>query len=312
MLHHRLRLLMFLFFCMIPAADLAALELYKYRDNLGRWVFTDRKPSQTEYEKQKLVVTEQQKKVAVVNRGTRERPVLFAVNQLAGPVEIWLEFSKQQNLRFSQQQPFNWVVDGPGEVFLLQIEKADPSLPWSYEWQANFAVGRPVEPLNLDNSAFGVPFAGGPYVISQGFFGEYSHKDHAHAHYAIDVPLPMNTPILAAREGKVMEVESRFSRSGWNMDYADEANLVRLLHADGSMTIYAHLNVNSVVVEPGQQIRAGQVLGYSGNTGFSSGPHLHFAWQANIGQTVQSLPFQFKNAAQAPVAGLLLQGETLR
>lgn len=290
----------------------ASQSLYKYRDENGRWVFTDKKPAHKNYEEEQLVATEQHQKVRVVNRGTEERPVLFAVNELAGPVEIWVDFSREQNLRFSQPAPYEWVVDGPGETFLMQFERKDPRAGWAYEWKAGFALGRPIDQANVDRTPFSIPFAGGPFMISQGFHGEESHKQHAHAHYAIDVPMPVNTPILAARDGVVMEVEARFSRSGFMAEYADEANLVRLLHADGTMTVYAHLNLNSIVVVPGQAVKAGQVLGYSGNTGFSTGPHLHFAWQANVGRSSISLPFGFVDHPDEPTRGLLLQGGVAR
>ena len=67
------------------------------------------------------------------------------------------------------------------------------------------------------------------------------------------------------------------------------------------MAIYAHLMLESVQVLPGQRVSAGQVIGFSGDTGYSSGPHLHFAVQQNLGMAIASIPFTF--FYEEPVAG---------
>jgi murein DD-endopeptidase MepM/ murein hydrolase activator NlpD len=69
---------------------------------------------------------------------------------------------------------------------------------------------------------------------------------------------------------------------------------VRIVHPDGTMALYAHIDLASVIVRPGARVRAGQKIARSGNTGFSSGPHLHFAIQQNTGLNLISLPFRFK------------------
>lgn len=60
------------------------------------------------------------------------------------------------------------------------------------------------------------------------------------------------------------------------------------------MTLYAHLKTGSGVVGPGQHVKAGQLLALSGNTGYSTGPHLHFAVQRNDGTRLISIPFNLK------------------
>jgi murein DD-endopeptidase MepM/ murein hydrolase activator NlpD len=65
-----------------------------------------------------------------------------------------------------------------------------------------------------------------------------------------------------------------------------------VLHEDGTMAVYAHLQPESVIVRPGQRVNTGQRLGASGNTGFSTGPHLHFALQVNRGMELVSIPFR--------------------
>jgi murein DD-endopeptidase MepM/ murein hydrolase activator NlpD len=89
-----------------------------------------------------------------------------------------------------------------------------------------------------------------------------------------------------------MEVANDFYGAGTDMEkFGNRANLVRIVHDDGSMAVYAHLALESVVVSVGQRVRTGQHLADSGNTGFSTGPHLHFAVQANTGMELKSFPF---------------------
>ena len=65
------------------------------------------------------------------------------------------------------------------------------------------------------------------------------------------------------------------------------------------MALYAHLQANGAVAQLGQRVRTGQHIGWSGNTGFSTGPHLHFAVQVNRGMRLVSIPFQME-AVLAP------------
>ncbi len=110
-----------------------------------------------------------------------------------------------------------------------------------------------------------------------------------------------------------MDVEEDFNRGGADRDkFVDKANHVRILHDDGTMALYAHLDLASVSVRPGARVRAGQQIARSGNTGFSSGPHLHFAVQQNTGMKLISLPFKFQTAEGVPAApeeAQILQGD---
>ena len=97
--------------------------------------------------------------------------------------------------------------------------------------------------------------------------------------------------MLAARAGIVMQVEDDYYGAGLDREkFGSRANVVRILHPDGSMAIYAHLKPESVVIQPGRQVYVGQKLGESGNTGFSTGPHLHFEVRIN-GQVTNPLNY---------------------
>ena len=89
------------------------------------------------------------------------------------------------------------------------------------------------------------------------------------SHQGIDLPLKTGDPIYAAFDGKV-----RVSKSA-----GDYGNLVIIRHNNGLETYYAHLSVREV--EPGDWVVAGQQIGQGGNTGRSTGPHLHFTIYKN-------------------------------
>lgn len=101
----------------------------------------------------------------------------------------------------------------------------------------------------------------GEYPITQG----YGEKDTSAFHTGIDYGCPLGTPILASESGTVLS--AGWLAGGWG-------NAVILQHSDGNATLYAHLN--KVAVTLGQKVKRSQVIGYSGSTGNSTGPHLHF------------------------------------
>jgi murein DD-endopeptidase MepM/ murein hydrolase activator NlpD len=154
--------------------------------------------------------------------------------------------------------------------------------------------GRPIS-RPVDNVVLLPPFAADQaFPISQGFQGGQTHTT-PDSEFAIDIVMPVGTEIHAARGGVVMDVEEDFNNGGTDRKkFVDKANHVRILHDDGTMALYAHLDLASVSVRPGARVRAGDRIARSGNTGFSSGPHLHFALQQNTGMKLISIPFRFR------------------
>jgi murein DD-endopeptidase MepM/ murein hydrolase activator NlpD len=73
------------------------------------------------------------------------------------------------------------------------------------------------------------------------------------------------------------------------------------LHDDGTIAIYAHLHWDSVRVQAGQHVQRGEYIADSGNTGFTTGPHLHFAVIRNAGSQAVSVPIQFSGPAATAV-----------
>lgn len=63
---------------------------------------------------------------------------------------------------------------------------------------------------------------------------------------------------------------------GLKDEYLSQGNYVMILHSDGTEAHYWHLQKNGVTVNEGDSVKAGEIIGYSGNTGYSAFPHLHF------------------------------------
>lgn len=125
------------------------------------------------------------------------------------------------------------------------------------------------------------------FMLTQGYFGGFSHAGL----YALDFAMPENTPISASRSGIVLDTKMDSNEGGIAEKYFNKANFVKILHNDSTVAIYAHLRYNGVIVQKGQRVKRGQIIGYSGNTGYSSGEHLHFG--VYLLKNRQSIPTKF-------------------
>lgn len=144
--------------------------------------------------------------------------------------------------------------------------------------------------------AYRLPFDERRFSIGQAPQGRFSHRDAENRH-AVDFTLPEGTPVLAARAGRVLDVQAGFSGNGLDpqRDRA-RANYVRIQHLDDSIAVYAHLQHDGVRVRQGQWVEAGQHIALSGNTGYSTAPHLHFAVQIRRGARLESVPVRIVTA----------------
>lgn len=304
---------------LVPALMLAlvssglsyAQTMYKYRGENGEWIYTDRQPvEEKKPEVRELIPSFVQPEFSVTH-DTRGRAVeIHAHNDFFAPIEVRLKFLNITGLEYPHpDEVLRWVVDPRSDQLLLDLEFL-PEIAVPYvEFEYEYMPGDPTA-VHSNDSPYLAPFsAGREFVITQTYPDAQTHRTMDSV-FAVDIAMPVGTDILAAREGVVVEVTADNYRGG--LDLARDgpaANIIRILHDDGTFSLYAHLNWNSIRVKPGDRVQAGQYIADSGNTGFSSGPHLHFAVLRNAGLKFQSLPVSFKGANSAditPATGAVL------
>ncbi|MDF0733376.1 M23 family metallopeptidase [Pseudomonas entomophila] len=217
----------------------------------------------------------------------------LARNDLFAPVEVELRLERLANAQGGNAPRIVRRVVAPRSTLLLSVVMARPGSRLAYQTKFRHAMGDPAQRPQAYRYPF--PWQGGPFRLSQGPNGRYSHFGPK-GRYAMDIAMPEGTPIVAARGGVVVKVENHQSGRGTH----PSGNFVRILHADGTMGVYLHLMRGSVVVGEGQRVAQGAVLAKSGNTGNSSGPHLHFVVQRNVGLALESIPYRFDR----PIGGL--------
>ncbi|WP_275423228.1 M23 family metallopeptidase [Pseudoalteromonas sp. MMG022] len=152
-----------------------------------------------------------------------------------------------------------------------------------------------------ENSDYVLPYQTGESYEVLVSTGHYTKANQGVGLYAIDFVMPIGTKIVAARDGEVVSIRELYE------DYNGEdlkENYIFIRHNDGTVARYFHLTHKGVLVNKGDEVKAGDVIGRSGNTGQSGGPHLHFDVQKcgpnlppeyNKLPCGQTLPVTFRN-----------------
>lgn len=218
-------------------------------------------------------------------------------NTLAVPVEVTLRFTRLVNVAGVGNGMIRKTVPANSRVRVATLSKRQPGGPIMFKHSFSYALifsPEPDQPGSVQGPAYALPWQGGPFRISQGAGGDFSHNS-VRGRYAVDIAMPVGTPIIAARAGMVVAV--RDGQPGRQPDPA--GNYVRIRHEDGTESAYLHLARGSVLVRVGQAVKARAPLGRSGNTGRSTGPHLHFVVQQRLGPTLASIPFRFAQPVES-------------
>ena len=162
---------------------------------------------------------------------------------------------------------------------------------YSYDW----TVGDK-DAVHDDDHLYSLPYTSGrSYRIIQGYGSRFSHTGLEE--FAIDVNMKIGTPVHAARAGVAARVVESHSKGCWEDGCGRYANYIVILHKDGTTGEYYHLMKDGSLIEVGDSVSQGQKIGYSGNTGHTTMPHLHFAvYRATDWGNTQSIPVRFQGS----------------
>ncbi|WP_027378069.1 M23 family metallopeptidase [Kaistella palustris] len=231
---------------------------------------------------------------------------IFADNHTFAPVSAEYTYAAE-NMTSSLLNKAIIIIPAKTDKFKIStVAVADSRLKSSFSYDVGFVLGDITDQDFDENYVYSLPFAKQKtYLIFQGYNGKFSHQKAN----SIDFSLKENDQVLAARAGKVVEVESGHSSHCPTIDCAQFNNKVIILHSDGTMAEYVHLKKNGVAVQLGDQIAANQFIAYSGNTGFTKGPHLHFSvFKNNIDGSRTYFKTKFRTSKSG--AALLEEGKS--
>lgn len=216
---------------------------------------------------------------------------VYVDNNELTPVSIKISFTLT-NLKSIDNNNTIYVIPAKTKRHLatsLSILKQGKSYKYSYTTLYNRG-NHHKEVYDVDYP-YDLPYKKGQeFQLYQGYNGKSTHQNQN----ALDFKMPVGTPILAARGGLITNVIVNNSKNCFKKECKKFNNLITIYHDDGTFADYAHLKYKGAAVQVGAKVSQGQLLGYSGNVGYSNGPHLHFVVYRQLLDQLQTIKTKFK------------------
>lgn len=216
--------------------------------------------------------------------------IFYADNNEPVPVSIKVDF-ELKNLKSSE---------GNNKIFLLPANTKKINLTtlttikngkYNVSGNTRYNYGDHYQIKYDKEFPYNLPYnKGETFLISQGYNGKISHANEN----AIDFSMPVGTPILASRDGVVVEVIDVFNKHCPTRDCEKYNNKIIVYHSDGTFAEYTHIKRKSSKVKKGDKIEVGQIIAESGNVGWSTGPHLHLVFYIQTLDGRKTLETKFK------------------
>ncbi|MDQ1298652.1 MAG: hypothetical protein QG558_1191 [Campylobacterota bacterium] len=213
--------------------------------------------------------------IVVADRNSKGEMVFEAENLNPFLVTLSLDLGRMNNLKANRSLPVYVELAGHVKKEILTLTPISRSLDMTFESSYGWVKGSAFAKHD-DAYVYRLPFAAGTNIrVSQGYNGGLSHTGLSS--YAIDFSVATGTPVYAAREGEVVGVEVGNDLGGPHPEFRPYMNYVNIRHADGTLGNYYHLKQGGTAVKIGDTVKKGQLIAYSGNTGYTTAPHLHFS-----------------------------------
>jgi murein DD-endopeptidase MepM/ murein hydrolase activator NlpD len=243
----------------------------------------------------KLLVSKKKGGVIVYAQEDKGNINFITENLFEMHVSTTLHIKDIQGYRSKDTLPYKLVLKPKEKRKVLSLENISKKKEVGYfNSHISWTKGAVDAQIDLD-FIYALPFHKS-HKVSQGFNGNTSHKGTSK--YAVDFAMPVGTAVYAARGGKVVEVVQRHDQHGMSLKMRQFANYVIIEHEDKTLGRYFHLKHKGVKVKLGQVVKKGELIALSGNTGRTSGAHLHFvvtkAEEYKEGYRSTSIPIKFK------------------
>ena len=216
-----------------------------------------------------------------------------------------------KNVSVTRVTPETATYPGYSHTEAARAWPADPDASWRLRYEFHWTKGR-INAKHDEKTLYVLPFEKGTSQrVIQSYYGRMTHRGYNR--YAVDFAMPEGTTVCAAREGIVVDLKESSATGGRGTKFEDQSNFVSIAHADGTIGEYHHLKHDGALVEIGQRVTAGQPIALSGNTGYSTSPHLHFGvYSAADAKCLQSHPVTFgtrDGIVAKPVEGRIYTAE---
>ncbi|WP_268121631.1 M23 family metallopeptidase [Roseivirga pacifica] len=196
---------------------------------------------------------------------------IYADNSGFMPVSVTLTLDLK-GLKPTQEPSEYYIIEGKTATNKLIDLVIPEGRSWNFKYHYNYYLGK-ANAVHNDDFVYQLPFeVGKTWPLTQGYNGRSTHMGEN----ALDFTMPSGEKILAARGGKVVAIKEDSDRGCPSPSCNDYGNYIRILHDDGTIADYLHLQQNGALVNLGDEVEKGQHIGLSGGTGWASGPHLHF------------------------------------
>ncbi|RED91585.1 M23 family metallopeptidase [Marinoscillum furvescens] len=213
--------------------------------------------------------TAQEKVIKAYHETQEDNSLIIYVENRSEVLHSVLLEGNLKGMSASIALPITQVVPPKSTTAFVTLTPTANSYGYSYEFTSTQGD---VTAIHDDTYVYQLPYQSGEsHRIDQGYLERPTHMDQ----YALDFHMDTGTKICAIRDGKVMNVVQKHNRGCPDKSCGQYNNFVQVMHADGSIADYSHLQKNGALVKIGDEVKAGDVIALSGATGQASGPHLH-------------------------------------